>query len=348
MSIIPLILLVYFVHDVEKADDSNMGMTRANSLYFRGLLSLVVVFHHIARHLYFSGELVFSDVLFEQFGKVGYLAVSVFFFFSGYGLMTNLYQKQEQYLNSFLSKRCSTVVLPYLIVALMTWVVEATLNHKIIGVYDFLKYLVVDKVIVKNGWYVVELIFIYIGFWVIASYFDNVRSVKILLLCYNVALAMMTIILGYESCWYTSLLSFNVGTLLANEKKERYFFISRKQQVIIFLAIVFFFILGHKVSIPIGCFAVCNISGGLFCILLFEFWRKYTFRKASVMYKLGAFSYETYLIHGLIMLAIRSNTLYIHSKWAFCLITVFFTLLLAYLFHMFLNIMFRKNGKKVR
>ena len=114
------------------------------------------------------------------------------------------------------------------------------------------------------------------------------------------------------------------------------------------MAIVFFFILGHKVSIPIGCFAVCNISGGLFCILLFEFWRKYTFRKASVMYKLGAFSYETYLIHGLIMLAIRSNTLYIHSKWAFCLITVFFTLLLAYLFHMFLNIMFRKNGKKVR
>lgn len=347
MSIIPIILLAYVALDVEKADDYNLGLTKTNTLYCRGLLSLVVVFHHLALLLWRSGELVFSDLLFEHLGKVGYLAVGVFFFFSGYGLMTNLSQRGKQYLDSFISKRGGIVVLPYVIVALMTWAVEATLNHKIIGIYYFLEHLVVDRVIVENGWYVVELLLIYIGFWLIASHFPDVRWVRILLLCYNVALAMITIMLGYEICWYTSLLSFNVGTLVADIDTQKKWIHNRSsiRQALLFVAFMIFFFFERKASAPIGHFIFGNISAGFLCLFLFDFLGKHTFRKESGMYKVGAFSYEIYLIHGLIMLAMRSNTLYIHSKWVFCLMTVSLTLLLAYFFHICLNRLPRKNRK---
>ena len=140
MSIIPIIFFLFIVHGITKIDSNKMSIARTNNLYIRGLLSIVIIFHHIALRLYHDGELGFFDLLFEQFGKVGYLVVCVFFLFSGYGLISKLYKGRKQYLKSFLYKRGGKILIPYLIVALMTWLVEAILNHRTIGTFDFLKH----------------------------------------------------------------------------------------------------------------------------------------------------------------------------------------------------------------
>ena len=343
MSIIAIIFFLFVVHSITKIDSNKMSIAKTNNLYIRGLLSLVVVFHHIALHLYSHGELNLFDLLFEQFGKVGYLVVCPFFFFSGYGLISKLYKDRKQYLKSFLYKRGGKILVPYLIVALMTWLVEAILNHRTIGIFDFLIHLVTDKLIVAYGWYVVELVFLYICFWGISCIFSNIKHVRILLLCINGALAFVMIMLNIAACWYGSILSFNLGTFLANPEKDSNHKTSKMQRLFLFIVFMAAFLLDRKVTAPIGQFALRNIAGGIFCLCLFGFLGKYTFKRPSVMCKIGTFSYEIYLLHGLMMTAIRSETIYIDSKWIYCFTTIILTLGLAPILHVCLDKILWKN-----
>ena len=343
MSIIALMFFLFIANSITIIDRNIISIARTNNLYIRGLLSIVVIFHHIALRLYSHGELVLFDLLFEQFGKVGYLAVSAFFFFSGYGLISKLYKDRKQYLKSFLYKRGGKILIPYLIVALMTWLVEVILNHKAIGVFDFFKHLVMEKLIVSNGWYVVELVLLYIGFWGISCMFSNVKHVTILLLCLNGALAFIMIMLNFAECWYGSILSFNLGTFLANPEKDSNIKISNMQKIFLFIVFATAFLFARKVTAPIGKFALMNIAGGIFCLCLFGFLGKYTFKRPSVMCKIGTFSYEIYLLHGLIMTVIRSNTIYIDSKWIYCIMTIILTLVTAPVLHMSLDKILWKN-----
>ena len=343
MSIIPIIIFLFTVHNITKIDSNKMGIAKTNNLYIRGLLSIVVVLHHIALSLYHNRELGPFDILLEQFGKVGYMAVCAFFFFSGYGLISKLYKDRKQYLKSFLYKRGGKILIPYLIVALMTWLVQVILNHKTIGVFDFLKHLVMEKLIVANGWYVVELVLLYIGFWGISCFFSNIKHVKFLLLCLSGALAFIMIILNLTVNWYGSILSFNLGIFLANPEKDSNNKTSKITKVFLFIAFTAAFLIERKVTAPIGQFALRNIAGGIFCLCLFGFLGKYTFKRPSVMCKIGTFSYEIYLLHGLIMTAIRSNTIYIDSKWTYCITTIILTLITASVLHVSLDKILWKN-----
>lgn len=58
----------------------------------------------------------FSSQWTSEFGNWGTPSVAVFFFLSGYGLMFSLKHKGESYLNNFLSKRLSKILVPFVVV----------------------------------------------------------------------------------------------------------------------------------------------------------------------------------------------------------------------------------------
>lgn len=77
----------------------------------KGMAALLIVFSHA--HFY-STDLGLLK-LFKPFGFIG---VSLFFFYSGYGVMCQ-YISNVKYLNGFLLKRFRSVYIPYLIATLM-------------------------------------------------------------------------------------------------------------------------------------------------------------------------------------------------------------------------------------
>lgn len=86
----------------------------------RGILSIVIVLHHL-------GQKNMGVVLLPVFAKIGYLATSVFFFLSGYGLMTQ-YMHRENYSRCFLRKRIGAVLVPYVLATLLCWAVYPLLG----------------------------------------------------------------------------------------------------------------------------------------------------------------------------------------------------------------------------
>ena len=82
-------------------------MDKYNSNKIKGLLALLIIIHHLSIYIK-------DTILLKVFTIVGVIAVSAFFFYSGYGLMTS-YLKKENYLKDFWNKRIMKIVIPYII-----------------------------------------------------------------------------------------------------------------------------------------------------------------------------------------------------------------------------------------
>ena len=102
---------------------------------------------------------------------------------------------------------------------------------------------------------------------------------------------------------------------------------------LLFLAFLILFMIEKDVTTPTKLFVLGNITSIVLCVWLFDFSGKYGFKESFILNKLGSISYETYLLHGIVMMSLRSKTLYIADKWIFCLLTIFITILCAFIFH---------------
>ena len=77
----------------------------------RGFLALGIIFHHIS-------PLVKTGEEFSNFSYMGTYIVSIFFFLSAYGLYVQN-ESRENYLDNFLVKRLSKIIVPFFIISLI-------------------------------------------------------------------------------------------------------------------------------------------------------------------------------------------------------------------------------------
>lgn len=80
----------------------------------KGIAAIIIMLHHI------SFRLSNLPVYVKPIWYIAFPVVGFFFFMSGYGLTCGLMKKKD-YLQGFLSKRFSNIVVPYVIVAIV-WI----------------------------------------------------------------------------------------------------------------------------------------------------------------------------------------------------------------------------------
>ena len=180
--------------------------------YIRGLLSMIVVFHHLAR----PAEGV---VLLPILGKVGYLAVAVFFFMSGYGLMVQ-YTGKPCYGKGFLLRRLPTILIPYLLATVLYGVV-----YRILGEPWSVKAVWMGFVngtpIVTASWYIICIFLFYIAFKVLMGLCGTKHTCMILgAMIYCGVYTGFCISMDYGSWWYNTVivLVFGMAWALSEEK----------------------------------------------------------------------------------------------------------------------------------
>ena len=133
-------------------------MLRNNQNIIRVVGAFIIAFCHLAW--------VISDLdsIFLYFCNFGYLAVGIFFFFSGYNLVYN-YREKEDYLKGFIIKKITRVLIPYVIVgSLLGVLVVAT---KIVDASE----MNLKRLILENGllWYIPAIFILYMAFYIIFS-----------------------------------------------------------------------------------------------------------------------------------------------------------------------------------
>ena len=98
MDLFAVLLAILLLWNCGYSDFNQEYLSKDNSRIIKGFCSILIVIHHIAQR-------TTGGIIFPVFGYIGFLAVGVFFFYSGYGVMVQYELKGQRYLERFFGSR---------------------------------------------------------------------------------------------------------------------------------------------------------------------------------------------------------------------------------------------------
>ena len=121
-----------------------------------------VILHHLAQQVTDYGYVYKGPV--TIFSDCGILFTGLFFFFSGYGLITNVYHRPG-YLQGFLQNRLPAVLIPFWTINLLGILLQRFIYGRTLSPGPMLSDLFGITLINGNGWFIIEITVLYLIFW---------------------------------------------------------------------------------------------------------------------------------------------------------------------------------------
>ncbi|MFL0251076.1 acyltransferase family protein [Clostridium neuense] len=299
----------------------------------KGLCITVIILHHIALRIQ-------PPKLMLPYTFFGHLAVSIFFFLSGYGLTMSKLQKNN-YLNNFFSKRLTKVYLPFILVNAITLIFALSLFNSKFSLIQILLYLSGLNLIDSTQWFVISILLFYIVFYLCFKFLNAEAAPKVILI-YSFVYFFTLILFRFGEWWYNTAFCFPIGVYIALNYDKFISFIKRNYAFFSTLALICFavtFYLGHFVpsvfSIILNTISsVCFV----FVMLCFLFKVKIT---SKPLFFIGGIAYEIYLIHMKIFI-LYFNCIKIKGSY-----TVYIYLALVILVSFLFNKLFKLMRKPI-
>lgn len=296
MQIIVLLFLCLLLLCAEKAlRNSNMPLFsfgKEETLPIRALLAIGIVLRHT------------SIELFREWGGV---IVSVFFFLSGYGLMKSYQQRSIDYLDGFLYKRLSTILVPFLF-AVTLWQCYIVIGTR--GEYYLEKMgrLIYGdtNIILPTSWFIFAIIIVYLVFYFVARLFrapNRVETIFVLLMASTIVLTIfMRIRYGFESQWFISTIGIIEGVIVASHEERIKTYLSKHRLTCLMLTLTALLITyGLSLTTPYYHIAV-NAVAPLVVYLTVCICGTL---KSYILSWIGGISLEIYLVQGMITKLLR-------------------------------------------
>ena len=331
----PVLLLVLFAAGVRPVrplcayNDAALSLQTGSVL--RGLFALVVILHHLS--------LKISDgTLFHAMRYTGHLAVGVFFFLSGYGVMRAM-RTRDAYEVRFLRRRARKLALPYAIVTILYWTFCLLDAHT----FSFKASLAALRahLIVPYTWYIFCISLFYIVFWILMRLCRKKDAWMLLgAVLWCVVYSAVCIRMQSGPWRFKTVLLLAVGMAWAAYEaritaflRKRYFLLA-PCTVLLFGISFYLYMLdvyhpGSKLwtSLPAALFSALFFVLG---ILMLDFKCRL---QNPVLRFLGENSLEIYLVQGLFIEGLRSNLLYVQNDFLWVLLSLFGSVALGCALH---------------
>lgn len=323
-------------------DETCLSVASCNS--YRGFFALVVILHHIAQR-------TTPPTLLEDFLRIGFLAVGVFFFFSGYGLQKKS-MSDPGYSRGFLIKRIPTILIPYTIMSFIYWGVYAALGdfRTIFDVWhNFIAY---GDPIVWFSWYVVSILVFYLAFYALMKLTRRRKLFMILGgIIYYVLYVIACRLLDFGVWWYNTALVGVFGMAFAAYEKQIFAFFKKAYLFITPMVwIVFVHITKNQYKLMDALsteYAELIVTASM--SLLFVTALVLTAMKIrpenKILNKLGDVSFELYLTQGLFMLLLRNDYIWIENDALWAVLVIVMSLGAAFLLHRVFAFLLKKYKK---
>ena len=346
INIVDIIFLIGIICLIIKRksifNTNNDVLDKHNSNKIKGLLAILIIIHHLSIYIK-------DTILFKVFTIAGVIAVSAFFFYSGYGLMTS-YLKKENYLKDFLNKRIMKIVIPYIIAIIFT--ILAYLLTRQLSLRKIFNSLVEGEPVVRFSWYVLAIIILYVVFYLSAKFLKKKKMINIAVFGGTILYCIVVNnILGFNNWWVNSCFAFFIGIYWASYKEKYAITLKDKNKIIryaIMLSIILFAIIG--IQFLTSGYAIMDIINdtdladdimrepipvinmNIICIallfVLFTILEKMRLND-KVFTFLGNISFEIYLYHGLVMYLLRNPRFYCRVDYLYAILVIGLSIILA-------------------
>ena len=261
--------------------------------------------------------------------EAGLLVVGIFFLLSGYAL-SYCEQKKENYFERFLIKKSIRLFVPayfcYMVYVMIGIFVNETIH--ISNIID------VKMFVGSINWYVWELFFFYILYWVVNRVFNKYEIELVGIV--SIIFISIAFYMRVNNFWYSSTMCFWIRMLYYKYEKEFQLYIEKKKflkfivgMVVLIVSILLFMVMGNESIIgnPVAKNVAAVTFGFVVLILLSEF-------KIGnpISELLGKCSYEIFLLHPFVQslcsdLLDKSEILY---SWCVIAITIILSIAIHY------------------
>lgn len=343
------ILIIFFIMlfllkiDIKRKNDY---LSLEYTKYLKGILALVVVFCHIQ-----YGRTTIP--MLKVFNYVGDLAVSCFFFFSGYGLISQYLKNSEGYLKTFFRKRIVKILFTYMIF-ICIYLIYYFINGTFKNFDDIITFTKNGSLIVSHSWYIIDIIILYVTFYIVAKIFkENYKFIIIGMYGFVTFLTFIMIYFGMSEFWYVSIFSlcFGMSYKIIQEKIDNKNI--KKYYIIAIVIFIIFEILQFIISkmydsilITVIVAIIKNVACISFTFLIISV-GKYIQFKNSIFKFLGEVSLELYLIHGLFEKVFSNISFTNNNNFIYGLSVLVCSIVSAYLIHKFILI-FKRSREKLK
>lgn len=280
---------------------------RTQSNFLKFIASLIVVLGHQTIFYCKSSRFFITEI-----GDLGGLCVAFFLFMSGYGLLYG-YQKRNKKLSiNWLLTRIFKLTIPA-ITAMILYLVIKFLCGKSIDWNEVFKWWFISDINLRYGWYVTEIIALYLIFFICYKYINPKYSLKYL--CCLIIIAMIIMIICNKPVWYIKgLPCFLIGLLFAKNENSLPYIFNKKiySQLFITLLIFIFYILkdSYRIQNLIPSLSQWRYiyASFYFINIIFILIIAYIITHlpiCKIMKNEGRYYYEIYLVQGATLLLCR-------------------------------------------
>lgn len=314
MELLFAVFFLLFLYKI-KFGVSDEFMSKDYTTYLRGICALAIMLRHIR---------ITDFAPLNVFNYLGNPIVGIFFFLSGYGMLTRIKQTGiDNYMNRFILKRCVPLFVEYIFV----WIFNFVCMFLVSGNFNFLK-----KIITPYSWFIIMIEVLYIVFYIGYKLFkDNLKRLIIFVTISELALIIALSVFGVGECWYLSLLCFSGGMIYSVVNLNK-----KKTLPLIFgfgaLAVVATgaeYVLSDKPKIIVLWALIYNVSVLSLAIVALSVGRYVRF-KNPVFELCGKMSLEIYLLHGVFQYVFKEIKPIYNNSLLYGAMIILCTLLMSY------------------
>ena len=245
LIIYPLLLCVtafYKARLSPRGEVSLQFLSSGQAGQIRAAACICIILHHLTQQLTSYGSVFQGPITF--FNYAGFLFTGIFFFFSGYGLITSLHTKKD-YLITFPWRRFPSVLFPFWITNLLLLLASRPWSMLKGDLPGTLRDLFGLTLVNSNGWFIVEIVLFYLFFYLLFRWSRH-PDVSLFLLCLTAGILICySFFQGHDTgnnihwfrgeWWYNSTIIFVMGLLCARFRRPVTDFCRKHLRLLLFL-----------------------------------------------------------------------------------------------------------------
>lgn len=209
MDFIFLIIVLFIISTMVKNsdyDNNNLSIETTSNLQI--IAVFFVILHHLSQILKDYPDSFLSSRLIIA----GRLAVGLFFFVSGYGIIKQFRKKGKTYLDTFLKKKSMSIFMPFLLAMIVYFIYRNLIGQ--LNVLTAMYSLINGNPFVGNGWFTIMILYLYLAF-LVSAYLGkkNYLLVFSILIFSVVIVVLITNFLNYGEWWTNAVFCFPLGVI---------------------------------------------------------------------------------------------------------------------------------------
>lgn len=238
------IMLLFFIVwglKINFKDFNPLYLSKEKTAMIKGIFILIVLYSHFSGYIMesFAGEIIMQILC----NKLGQLMVTLFLFYSGYGIYESIKSKGEKYIDSIPKGRILKTLLHFDIAVAFMAIVQLWIG-KIYSIKTYILSLIGWDTVGNSNWYIFSILLLYVLTYLSFKIFNR-RECGILSLCISSIILVFILSLVKDSYWYNTLLVYPIGMIYSYYKEniEKYIFNNKIYFLTLMISLVVFVII---------------------------------------------------------------------------------------------------------